>query len=121
MIAEDWCSDSVFTVPYVAQLASSAGVALRVVNRAMGEPLMDRHRTPDGRTATPTIVLLRGGREVGGWVERPAVLQTMFLSMATSPESARRFADRQAWCEADRGLTALSEIVALVEQTNATK
>jgi hypothetical protein len=119
VVAEDWCPDSAFTVPYVARLAHSAGVPLRVVDRSMGEPLMIAHRTPDGRTATPTIVLLRNGQDVGAWVERPAELQQMFLSMSTNAENARRFSQRQTWYESDRGLSTLREIVALIERTRA--
>jgi hypothetical protein len=117
VVAENWCPDSAFTVPYVARLARSAGVPLRIVDRSAGEPLIATHRTPDGRTATPTVVLLRNGRYVGAWVERPAELQAMFLSMSTNPESAQRFSQRQIWYESDRGLSTLREIVTLIEAT----
>src|SRR5262245_39815874 len=39
-VAEDWCPDSVYTLPYVASLARSAGISLRIVDRTAGEPLM---------------------------------------------------------------------------------
>jgi Thioredoxin len=116
-IAEDWCPDSAYALPYVARLAVSAGVPLHIVDRAAGEPLLAAHRTPDGRTATPTIVLWRNGRDAGAWVERPAELQRMFLSMSTNPESAQRFSQRHAWYESDRGLSVLREIVALIERS----
>jgi Thioredoxin len=121
VVAEDWCPDSAYSVPYVARLAALAQVPIRIVDRATGESLMRAHRTTDGRTATPTVVLLRQGVDVGAWVERPAVLQELFRSIGTSPESARRFAQRGEWYEADRGVTVLKEIVALVEQTSAAK
>jgi Thioredoxin len=121
VVAEDWCPDSAYSVPYVARLTALAHVPLRIVDRVTGEPLMRAHRTLDGRTATPTVVLLREGVDVGAWVERPAVLQDAFRSIGASPESARRFAQRGAWYEADRGVTVLKEIVALVEQTGAAK
>lgn len=119
VVAEDWCPDSAYSVPYVARLAESAGIPLRVFDRTTGDALMDAHRTRDGRTATPTIVLWRNGRDVGAWVERPAELQEMFFSMATNPENARRFAQRQAWYESDGGRTVLKEVLALIEQTSA--
>ena len=121
VVAEDWCPDSAFTVPHVAKLASSAGIPLRVVDSKAGSALTAAHRTPDGRTATPTIVVLRNGRDAGAWVERPAELQNMFLSMSTNPENAKRFSQRRAWYEADRGLSALREIVALIEETRDTE
>ena len=120
-VAEDWCPDSAYSVPYVARLAQSAGVPLRILDRVAGEPLMAAHRTSDGRTATPTIVLLRNGRDAGAWVERPAELQQMFLSMSTSPENAQRFSQRHLWYESDGGLTVLKEVLALIEQTNEKK
>jgi hypothetical protein len=117
VVAEDWCPDSVHTVPYLANLASAAGVEMRIVDRAAGDALMARHRTRDGRKVTPTVVLLEDDRDAGAWVERPAVLQALFFSMATNGESARRFADRSAWYDADRGRTTIAEVLALVERT----
>jgi hypothetical protein len=117
IVAEDWCPDSVNVVPYVAGLASAVAVPLRILGRQLGDPLMDKHRTSDGRIATPTIVLLRGGDDVGAWVERPAIVQQWFLSMARDPESARRFGDRQSWYDNDHGRTVLAEVIALAERT----
>jgi hypothetical protein len=121
VIAADWCGDSANTVPYIAMAASSAHVELRIVDRATGEPLMRQHRSPDGRAVTPTVVLLRNGRDVGAWVERPRALESVFLSMASSPERQKQFAERQAWYDADGGMTTVTEVVALAERTAATK
>jgi len=74
IVAEDWCPDSVYTVPYVANLSSAAGIEVRMVDRSAGDALMARHPARDGRKVTPTIVLLRDRRDVGAWVERPAIL-----------------------------------------------
>ena len=117
VVAEDWCPDSVNTVPYIATLAASAEIPLRIIDRTAGEPIMKRHHAPDGRAVTPTVVFLRDGREVGAWVERPAALQQLFLSIAADPDAAKRFANRQAWYDADRGSMTLTEIVALAETT----
>jgi hypothetical protein len=121
VVAEDWCPDSVNAVPYVARLAAAAAVPLRIVDRTVGAGLMKRHPTPDGRPATPTVVLLRAGDDVAAWVERPGVVQQWFLSMAANPESARRFGGRQSWYESDRGHTVLAEVTALAERTVAGK
>jgi hypothetical protein len=120
-VAEDWCPDSVNTLPYVARLAASLNIPFRIVDKTVGETLMRRYRTPDGRMATPTIVLLRGGTEIGAFVERPAVVQRWFLSMADSPEDAKRFGDRQSWYDADRGQSLLAELSALAEQSPGVK
>jgi len=116
IVAEDWCPDSVYTVPYVANLSSAAGIEVRIVDRSAGDALMARHPARDGRKVTPTIVLLRDRRDVGAWVERPAILQAAFFSMAINPESARLFADRVSWYERDRGRTTIAEIIALAER-----
>jgi hypothetical protein len=118
VVAEDWCFDSAQVVPYVVALATSAAVPLRIVNRQTGDALMKRHPTPDGRPATPTIVVLRGPEERGGWTERPAVMQRWFLTMATDAESAKQFSNRQAWYEADQGRTTIDELIALAARSN---
>jgi hypothetical protein len=117
-VAEDWCPDSAYSLPYVARLAQSAGIPLRILDRTAGAPLMRAHPTPDGRTVTPTIVLWRDGRDVGAWIERPAELQQLFLSISTSPENAQRFSQRHVWYESDGGRTVLQEVLALIEQTS---
>jgi hypothetical protein len=115
-VAEDSCSDSVHTIPYIANAVAQAGIELRIVRRAAAGPILERYQTPDGRGATPTVVLIRGGREVGAWVERPEPLQTWFLSMSRVPQQDR-VARKMSWYEWDRGDTTLAEIVALVEST----
>jgi hypothetical protein len=117
VVAEDWCLDSANTVPFIAALAALADVDLRIVHRTEGDWLMKRHPAADGRAVTPTVVLLRNGRDVGAWVERSAVLQKLFRSIVTNPDNAQRFGQRQSWYDADHGRTTLSEFVELAEQT----
>ena len=117
IVAEDWCVDSVHTVPYIANVAAAAGVDVRIVNRAAGESVASAHRARDGRPVTPIVVLLRNDRDAGAWVERPAVLQQLFFAMASSPEKARQFAERATWYDEDRGRTTIAEFVALAERT----
>jgi hypothetical protein len=116
IVAQDWCLDSVNTVPYIARLAASAGVPVHVVDRAAGESLMKRYPARDGRMVTPVVILLRDDRVVGAWVERPAPLQQAFEAMGTSPDALRRFNDRQAWYDEDAGRTTLDEIITLAEK-----
>jgi hypothetical protein len=66
IVAEDWCPDSVHTVPYVAALAAQAGVDMRIVDRGSGAAMMKRHPAPDGRGVTPIVVLLRAVSYDGG-------------------------------------------------------
>lgn len=118
VITEDACSDSVHVVPYLAALASRAGVELRIVARDAGRPILQAHRTPDGRAATPTVILLRKDREVGAWVERPVMLQRWYLAMSGTLDAGDRQARKVAWYEWDRGDSSLGEIVALAEMSD---
>ncbi len=116
VVAEANCSDSVQSVPYVARLASEAGIPLRIVRKAAASAVIDRHRTPDGRTATPTVILIRRGEDAGAWIERPAALQAWFIAHADLT-SSERLARKTGWYDWDRGESTLAEIVALVEKT----
>jgi hypothetical protein len=117
VVSEDWCSDSVNSVPYLGTLATKAGVDIRVINSVVGKSIMEAHRTPDGRAATPTVILIRDGKEVASWTERPAVLQTWFIDMATKIDSAERQQRKMSWYDWSHGDDALREIVTLAEQT----
>ncbi|HSF99804.1 MAG TPA: thioredoxin family protein [Vicinamibacterales bacterium] len=113
-VSEAACSDSVNTVPFLAELSARAGIEMRIVGKAAAEPLLDAHRTPDGRTATPTVILVRGGRDVGAWVERPAALQTWFLA-ATDVPLRERVERKMSWYEWDRGASTVADFLAVVE------
>lgn len=117
VIAEAACSDSVNSIPYLGTLAAAAGVEMRVVDSVVGRPFMDAHHTPDGRGATPTVILIRDGREVAAWVERPTVLQTWILQAGSRLAPDERQERKLQWYEWSRGEDALAEIVALAEQT----
>jgi hypothetical protein len=115
VIAEPACSDSVNSLPYLAKLASAAGVDLRIVYKAVGQPIMDQHRTPDGRAATPTVVLLRAGKPVAAWIERPSALQEWYLGPGAKLSQQERSARKLAWYDWDRGDSSLEEILRLAE------
>ena len=91
---------AVNTVPPL-RAAAAAGVELRIVSRASGARLLGEHRTKDGRTATPLVVLLRNGQDAGAWVERPIPLQEAFERMSSSPDAAALAANRQGWYDRD--------------------
>lgn len=118
VVAEATCSDSVQSVPHIAALARAAGVPLKIVSKAPAENALDSHRTPDGRTATPTVILLRDGRDAGAWVERPAPLQVWMLAHGHL-STQERLGRKTGWYQWDRGETALAEIVALAERRAA--
>lgn len=119
VVAEDWCSDSAQTIPYVARLAESAPdrLALRVVNSTAGRPVMDAHLTPDGRGATPTVIVLdESGQLLGAWVERPSMAQQWFLEQQKSTMQKPLHEQLLKWYEDDGGRSALAEIATILEQ-----
>ena len=70
VVAVDSCSDSANTIPYIARLVDeSENLEMRIVHPDQGRWIMEAHRTPDGRAATPTVLVLdeegeRKGSEV---------------------------------------------------------
>src|SRR4051812_5991284 len=119
VVAEDWCSDSVQTVPYVARLVDGAPerLAMRIINSTVGRPVMEANLTPDGRAATPTIVVLTEHQAVlGSWVERPSTAQAWFLEQQKSVMQQTLHDQLMKWYADDAGRTTLAEIAALLER-----
>ena len=110
-------TNNAYLLPYVAKLASLAGVEMRIVNKAAGQSLLERHKSPDDRTATPTIVLLRDGKDAGAFVERPVTLQTWMIGAARALSQQERLSRKTSWYEWDRGDSTVAEVVALAEKT----
>lgn len=111
-VAEDWCGDSANTVPFIARLMDSLpSVTLRIVNSKDGRWVMERYRTPDGRAATPTLVLLNSaGEAVGCFVERPAGLRKAIADGGRSTMTILT-----EWRKQDAGRSTVQEIVELLE------
>lgn len=116
IIAVDACSDSVNTVPYLARLSALAPqIELRIVTPEAGRALQEAHRTPDGRAATPTVILLDGeGRDVGAWVERPAQLQAAGMAARAAGAFDSFLSGKQAWYDRDAGASTVREVVELI-------
>ena len=118
-VAEDWCSDSINTVPYVARLVDGAPerLSLRIIDSKVGRPVMNANPTPDGRAATPVIVVLsEDGGVLGSWVERPSTAQRWFLEQRKTVEHDPLHERLMTWYAEDAGRTTLAEIAALLER-----
>ena len=117
VIARDACGDSMNSVPYAARLADSVpGLNLRIVSMAEGEAAANTHRTQDGRTATPTFILLDAkGTDVGCLVELPAPLRqwTDTARKTLSDDSLHSY--RAAFYARDRGASLATELVEVLE------
>lgn len=116
VVAEDWCSDSANTIPYLAKLVDRAdNLDMRIIRSDVGKGIMETHRTPDGRAATPTVILLNDHfEEMGCFVERPSTLQTWFLDAKNKLEEDELHEQRYAWYDDDQGQHTIAEIVAMV-------
>ncbi len=122
VVAEDWCSDSVNTVPYVARLVDGAPerLSLRIIDSKVGRPVMKANRAPDGRAATPAIVVLReDGGVLGSWVERPSTAQRWFLEQRKTVKHDPLHERLMHWYAEDAGRTTLAEMAALLERKTA--
>ncbi len=116
VVAVDGCSDSVNTVPYIARLAEQLmGMELRIVDNAVGRAVMDAHRTPDGRSATPTVILLDANyQERGCWIERPTELRDWILTHKATDRDRDIFEHKMSWYEQDKGEKTLVDIAEMI-------
>ena len=121
VIARDGCGDSMNSVPYAARLADSVpGLTLRIVSPVDGQAAANTHRTEDGRTATPTFILLDAtGIDVGCVVELPAPLRqwTHKARGKVSDDSLHTY--RTAFYAKDAGVSVTTELVELLESAHA--
>jgi hypothetical protein len=121
-VAEDRCSDSAWAVPYLAKLAAAVPekLELRVIGRSEGSRIQSEHMTPDGRRATPTIVVLDDKDAfIGAWVERPAELQKWFLENKPKISSDELHQHMDEWYTTDAGRSTVNEVLAILNQTAA--
>ncbi len=118
-VAEDRCSDSAWAVPYLAKLAAAVPekLELRVIGRAAGGRIQGAHLTPDGRRATPTIVVLDdSGALIGAWIERPAELQKWYIENKPTVSADELHEHMDEWYTSDAGRTTVNEVLAILAQ-----
>lgn len=120
VVAVDSCSDSVSTVPYIAKFVESLpNVTLRIVNSRVGKEVMETHRTPDNRAATPTLILLDATfGERGCWIERPRELQARMAGEKKSDRDSTVFEGKMEWYAKDQGASTLAEFVEMLEKAS---
>jgi hypothetical protein len=116
-VAEDWCGDSANTIPYIARLVEQVpALELRIVNSKDGRWVMEAHRTPDGRPATPTIVLLGPDYEERGcYVERPRLLRQWVAENKPKLGEDEFQSNKMAWYRENRGRATIDELVEILE------
>lgn len=117
VITEYGCSDSGNSVPVLARIAEAApNLEVRLVNSATGKTWMEKHRTPDGRAATPTVLVLDDEFRIrSAWVEQPKELQDLWLPIIARKETGTRFGEKMAWYTKDEGRAIMRELVEAIE------
>ena len=116
-VATDRCSDSAWALPYIAKLAAAVPdkLELRVITPAEGSRIQSGHPTPDGRLATPTVIILdEGNRYIGGWVERPADLQKWYIENKPKVTTDELYDYVSKWYVEDAGRSTIREVLAIL-------
>ena len=121
VVAIDACGDSMNNVPYLAKLAELVpGIDLRIVLPVQGRPVQDTHRSLDGRTATPTFVLLdAAGNDAGCIVELPRPIRDWAHGVRGRVSSDSLHAGIRSFYAANRGVAITTEAVEMLEAAKA--
>lgn len=119
-VAVDSCSDSVSTIPYLAELVARVdGLDMRIVDSTVGRSVMEGHPTPDGRAATPTVLLLDANfEEAGCFIERPLELQTWILENSDWTRD-EVYENKMEWYDEDAGHGTVETFVEMLEAAAA--
>lgn len=115
VVTEASCSDSVATIPYLAKLVELVPerLEMRLVSSKAGRAVMEAHRTPDGRAATPTVIMMDAdGRYVAAWIERPAALQQWHAEHHVTNTTRALLPAKMKWYADDGGRSTVAELVA---------
>ena len=102
VVTEDWCGDSAVTLPYIAKLADSVGVPMRIFRQSAHEDLKGWFVSHETTHIPAVSVLHRDGdewRELLRWVERPHMAHERFDAWTAEHP---RFEDLRARKDTDR-------------------
>ncbi|MGH7650738.1 MAG: thioredoxin family protein [Gemmatimonadaceae bacterium] len=117
VLNEDWCGDAVNIVPIVAKLAESVrNMDLRILGRDANPDIIDAHLTGTSRSIPVVILLNEKFQECGWWGPRPSALQKWVKEIGMRMPKEERYKEIRTFYARDRGLTTMSEIVAMLEK-----
>lgn len=115
VLLEDWCGDTVNTVPVLARLAERVpSITLRVLKRDENLTLTDEHLTSGKRAIPIVIVLDEHMREVACWGPRPRELQQWHLTEGVMQANGERHRAMRRWYAVDRGRSTIDEILKIL-------
>jgi hypothetical protein len=121
-LTEDWCGDAVNSLPVLARLTEMApNISLRVLSRDANPDLMDAHLTGTARAIPVVMILDADYDERAWWGSRPRILQSWVMSPeAQAMTKPDRYKEIRRWYARDHGVTAVDEILTLIEQVRVT-
>jgi hypothetical protein len=114
-LSEDWCGDTVNTLPIIARLAEQAGnLELRMLRRDEHDDLMHLHLSSGTRSIPVVMILDAEGWEWGWWGPRPAGLQRWVRAVGMLLPREERYRRTRSWYARDRGRTTIEEILVAI-------
>ena len=118
VLSEDWCGDSVSTLPFIDELASRArNLDLRILARDQNLDIMEAHLTNGTARSIPVVIVYdQNFVKHGWWGPRPTVLQHWVQGEGQALEKSDRYKEQRKWYAHDRGHTTLEEVVSMLEK-----
>ena len=115
VLSEDWCGDSINTLPIVAKLTDAQPLLdMRILGRDANPDLMDAHLTGKSRSIPVIMLLDENFVERAWWGPRPRPLQEWVISHLAEP-SDERYKEVRRWYARDHGVRALTEILDMID------
>lgn len=123
VLTADWCGDAIRSVPgLVLALDATDGADVRLLSIDDHADAMDGLRTHGGAAIPIVVVADEHGERLGLWGPRPAPLQALMrarraeLGPPTKETMAEFYAPIMAWYGKDRDVTALQELLMVLER-----
>lgn len=123
VLTEDWCGDAIRSIPgLAAALEQTDGIDVRFLSIDDHPDAMDGLRTHGGKAIPIVVVADEKGARLGVWGPRPAPLQALLrarrleLGAPTAETMAEFYAPIMAWYGKDGGVTALQELLMILER-----
>ena len=115
ILSEDWCGDSINTLPLVAKLTDAVpSLDLRILGRDANLDLMDAHLTGKSRSIPVIMSLDDNYVERAWWGPRPRPLQEWVMAHMDLPKPDR-YKEVRTWYARDHGVTSLTEILDMID------
>lgn len=114
VLTEDWCSDSAYSLPVIAQAAEvSDQVTLRILLRDQNLDVMERYLTGGARSIPKLVAFAEDREELFRWGPRPAAAQALRAQLKAAGLGGREMTqalldwyEKGGWWQVDEELAA---------------